>query len=91
MMQPHEQSSQGSSEKSPSSLSKQLLHHVLKNILKITTNERVSFSKWMEHQHYHNLHELCENLPFGLDFIHDYSDYIVNGQHCALESSTLNT
>ena len=89
-MQTYQQSRQGSSEKSHSSQSKQLLHHVLKNVWRITTDERVSFSKWMESHLYHNIHELCENLPFGLGFIHDYSDYIVNGQHCALKSSTMN-
>ena len=82
MMKPYKQSSQGSREKSPSSCSKQLLHHVLKNVLRIATDERVPFSKWMEYHHFHNIHELCENLPFGLDF--DYSGYIVNEQHCAL-------
>ena len=50
--------------------------------------ERVSFSKWMEYNDYHIIHELCDYIPFGLDFIHDYSDYIV---HCALELSTMNT
>ena len=62
MMQPYQQSSHGSNEKSPSSHSKQLLHHVLKNDLRITTDERVSFSKWMEYNHYHNTNELCEEL-----------------------------
>ena len=89
MMQPYQQSSQGSSEKSPSSHSKQLLHHVLKNVLRITTDERVSFSKWMEYNHYHNIHELCEELPFGLKDLYDCSDYIVNGQHCVLKLSTM--
>ena len=84
MMQTYQKSNQGSSEKSPSSHSKQLLHHVLKNALRITTDERVSFSKWMEYNDYHNIHELCDDLHFELKHIHDYSDYIVNGQHCAL-------
>ena len=66
----------------------QVLHHVLKNVLKITTDERVSFSKWMKSNHYHNIHELCEDLPFGLKDLYECSDYIVNGQHCALKSST---
>ena len=80
MMQTYQQSSQGSSEKSPSSQSKQLLHHVLKNVLRITTDESVSFSEWMEYHCYHNIHELCEELPFCLHFIHEYSDYIVHAQ-----------
>ena len=91
MIQPDQQSSQRSSEKSPSSHSKVLLHHVLNNVLRITTDERVSFSKWMENNHYHNIHELCEILIFGLEDLYECSDYIVDGQHCALESSTMNT
>ena len=78
------------SEKSPSSHSKQLLHHVLKNILKIDQDERVSFSKWMEYNYFHRIHELCHDLQFELNHIHDYYDYIVNGQHCALNISTMN-
>ena len=49
------------------------------------------FLKWMEHIGYHNIHELCEELPFGLKYLHEYGDYIVNGQHCALKSSAMNT
>ena len=44
MMEPYPQSSQGSSEKSPNSDSKQLLHHVINDILKIDQDEKVSFS-----------------------------------------------
>ena len=84
MNQPYQQSSQGSSEKSPSSHSKQVLHHVLKNVLKITTDDRVSFPKWKECMDYHNNNELCDDLQFELKHIHDYNKYIVNGQNCAL-------
>ena len=84
MMQTYHQSSQGSSEKSPNSHSKQLHHHALKNVLNINQDERVSFSKWMEYKDYHNIYELCDDLQFELKHIHDYSDYIVNGQHCTL-------
>ena len=91
MMQPYQQSSQESSEKSPSSHSKQLLHHVLKIVLRITTDERVPFSKWMEYNGYPNIHELCEGLPYRLKDLHEYSDYIMNGQYNALKSSTMNT
>ena len=86
MMQPYQQSSQGSSEKSPSSHSRQL-HHVLKNVLKKNQDERFSFSKWMEYNDYHNIHEICDDLHFELKHIHDY---IVNGQHCALKFATMN-
>ena len=78
MMQPYQQSSEGSSEKSPSSHSKYLLHHVLKNVLRITTDERVSFSKWMEYNHCHNIQELCEKRPLLLKHLYECSDYIVN-------------
>ena len=90
MMQTYHQSSQGSSEKSPTSYSKQLLHHVLKNILNINQDKRDSFSKWMEYHYFHNTHELCHDCQSELKQIHDYSDYIVNGQHCALKFSTMN-
>ena len=90
MMQTYHQSSQGSSEKSPNSCSKQLLHHVLKNILKIDQDESVSFSKWMEYNAFHQIHELCHDLQFELKHIHNYSGYIMNGQHYALKSSTMN-
>ena len=90
MMPTYHQSSQGSSERSPNSHSKQALHHVLKNILKIDQDERVSFSKWMEYHDFYHLHELCHDLQFNFDHIHDYSDYIVNGQHGALKFSTMN-
>ena len=64
MMQPYQQSSQGSGEELPKSHSKQLLHHGVKNVLRITTDERVSFSKWMEYNGYPNIHELSEGLPY---------------------------
>ena len=35
------------------------------------------------------IHDVCHCLLFELDHIHDYSDYIVNGQHCALKFSTM--
>ena len=86
MTKPYQQSSQGSIEKSPSSHSThllQVLHHVLKNILKISKHERVPFSKWMEYMASHNVNDLCDDLQFELKHIHDLSDYIVDGQHCA--------
>ena len=39
---------------------------------------------------FYHIHELCHDLQFELDHIHDYNDYIVNGQHIALKVSTLN-
>ena len=90
LMQPYQQSSQGSNEKSPNSHSKQLLHHVLKNILKIEEDERVSFSKLMEYNCFYHIHGICHDLQFKLDHMNDYNDYIVNGQHCALNFSTKN-
>ena len=44
----------------------------------------------MEYHYFHNIHELCHDLQSELKHIHDYSDYIVNGQHCALKFSTMN-
>ena len=90
MMQTYQQSSQGSSEKSPNSHSKEVLHHVLKNVLKTTTDDRVSFPKWMEYNDYHNIYEVCDDLHFEFNHIDDYSDGIVNGQHCAIKVSTMN-
>ena len=40
----------------------------------------------MEYNGYPNIHELCEGLPYEVKNLHD-----VNGQHCALTSSTMNT
>ena len=49
----------------------QLLHHILKNPLKINQDERVYFSKWMDDNDYHNIHEHCDDLQFDLKHIHD--------------------
>ena len=38
---------------------------------------------------YHNINELCDDLQFELKHIHDYSDYIVNGQNYALTFGTM--
>ena len=89
MMQPYQQSIQESNEDSPSANPIQVLHHVLKNVLRITTDERVSFSKWMQDSGYLIVQEICEGVPYILKDFHKY--YIVNGQHCALKSSTINT
>ena len=88
--QPYQQSSQGSSEKSPNSNSKQLLYHFLNNVLKISKDERVSFSKWVEYMDYDNVNDLCDDLQFQLKYIHDLSDYILHGLHCILEFATMN-
>ena len=72
MAQPFQESIQESSEDSPSSNSVQLIHHILKNVLKITAVDRVSFPKWMEYMHYHNINELYDDLQFELKYIHDY-------------------
>ena len=58
--------------------------------MKINQDERVSFTKWIEYNDYHNIHELCDDFQFELKHIHDYSDYIVNGQHCALKFPIMN-
>ena len=29
-------------------------------------------------------YELCDNLQFEIEYIHDYSDYIVNGHNCEI-------
>ena len=89
MMQPYPQSSQGSSEDSPSSNSIQVIHHALNNVLGLFAVDRVSVTKWMEYMHYHNINELCDNLQYELKYIDDYSHYIVNGQNCELNSSTM--
>ena len=66
MTQPFQESIQESSEDSSSSHSIQVIHHVLKNGLKINTDDRASFPKWMEHMHYHNINELCDDLQFEI-------------------------
>ena len=66
-----------------------MIHHVLKNVLWINTDERVSFSIWVEYNGYPNIHELCKGLQYRLKDPDEYSDYIVNGQHFALEPFTM--
>ena len=78
-----------SSEDSPSCISIEVLHHVLKNVLRITTDERVSFMKWMQYHGYLIIQEIYQGDPYILEDFHKY--YLVNGQHCALKSSTINT
>ena len=90
MTQTYKHSSQGSSEKSPSSHSKQVLHHVLKNVMKIRNDEKVPFSKWMEYMAYDNVIDLCDDLQFELKHIHNLSDNIVDEQYCALKFATMN-
>ena len=85
MTQPYQQSSQGSCEKYPSSHSKQVLHHVLSSVLKISKDERVSFSKWTEYIAYDNVNDLCDDLQFEFKHIHDLSNYIVDEKYCALK------
>ena len=90
MMQTFQESIQESSEDSPSSNSIQVIHHVFNNVLEIFPVDRVSVPKWMEDMHYHNINKLCDDLQFELKYIHDYSDYIVNGQNCELKFSIMN-
>ena len=40
--------------------------------------------------HNHNINELCDDLQFELKHIHDYNDYIVNGQNFEVNFSTMN-
>ena len=89
MMQPYHQSIQESSEDSPSSNSIQVLHCVLKNVLRKTTDETVSFTKWMQYHGYLSIQELCEGVPYRLEDFHKY--YIVNGHLRVLKYSTRNT
>ena len=88
MMQPYQQSIQESSEDIHCS-NPQILHHVLKNLLRLFVEERVSFSEWMKHNNYINIHELCEALPCRLKDLHKYSDYIVDEQHFVLKCITM--
>ena len=89
LMQTYHQSSQESSEDPPSSNSIQVIHHVFINVLNIFPTDRVSVPKWMEYMNYYNINELCDDLQFELKHIHDYSDYIVNGQYCELKFSIM--
>ena len=58
----------------------QVLHHVIKHVLGLFVDERVSFSKWIKYNNYINIHELCEELPCRLKDLHEYRDYIVDEQ-----------
>ena len=84
MMQPYQQSFQESSEESLSSNSIQVIHHIFNNVMQVYPTDRASVPKWMEYMHCYNINELCDELQFEFEYIHDYSDYIVNGQHCEL-------
>ena len=75
MMQPYQQSIQESKEYPPSSSSIQVLHHVVKNVLMTTTDERVSFTKWMQYQGYCIIQDICEGVPYILEDFHRY--YII--------------
>ena len=67
MMQPYQESIQESSEDSPSSNSIQVIHHGFNYVVKTIEVERASVPKWIEYMHYHIIHDLCRNVPFGLD------------------------
>ena len=77
-MQTYHQSVQESSEDSPSSNSIQVLHHVLKNVLRITTDERVSFTKWMQYHGYLIIQDVYQGYPYIWEDFCKY--YLVNGQ-----------
>ena len=53
-------------------------------------DESVSFSEWMDDMAYDHINDLCDDLQFELKHIHDLSDYIVDGQCCALKFATMN-
>ena len=74
MMQTYQQSIQESSEDSPSFNPFQVIHHVLKNVLGLFVDERVSFSNWMDYNDYLYIHEPCEELPHRLKDLHECSD-----------------
>ena len=40
--------------------------------------------------HYHNINEIHDDLQFELKYIHEYSDFIVNGRNCQIRFSTMN-
>ena len=88
MMQTYHQSIQESSEESHC-LYPQVIHHVLQNVMGLFVDEIVSFSKWMEYNDYLNIHELSEGVPCRLKDLHEYHEYIVDGQHFALKPFTM--
>ena len=40
--------------------------------------------------HYHNINEIHDDLQFESKYIHEYSDFIVNGRNCQIRFSTMN-
>ena len=72
MMQTYQQSIQESNEDSTSPHPIQVLHHVLKNVLRITTDERVSFTKWMQYHGYLVIQDIREGVPYILEAFHRY-------------------
>ena len=90
MAQPNQESIQESSEDSTSPNSIQVFYHVLNKVLKIKKHEVVSISKWMKYMGYNNFTDLCVDRLIELNYIHDFSSYIVDGQYSALKLGTMN-
>ena len=90
MAQPNQESIQESSKDSTTPNPIQVLHHVLNNVLKVKEHEVISISKWMKYMGYNNFTDLCVDLLFELNHVHVFSNYIVDGQYCALKFGTMN-
>ena len=67
-----------------------MFHRVLNNVLHIKKHEVVSISKWMKYMGCNNFTDLCIDLCFELNHIYVFSNYIVDGQYCALEFGSMN-
>ena len=74
-----------------SSKSLQVYHHVCNKVMDIQNEDEIeSLSKWMTYRGYENFTNLCVDFYRELDNIHDFSDYRVDGQKCALKFGTMN-
>ena len=70
------------------SISMEILQHVLKTVMDIKTDEEVgSFSHWMSYRGYGHFTDICVKFYHVLDSINDYSEYKVNGLRCSLNSA----
>ena len=73
------------------SISMEILQHVLKTVMDIKNDEEVkSFSHWMSYRGYDNFTDICVNFYHILDSIHDHGEYKVNGLRCSLKFSIMN-
>ena len=90
MAQPNQESIEESSQDSSSPNQIQVFFHVINKVIDIKNeDEIVSISKWMKYMCYSNFTDQYNDLCFELNHIHAFSNYILDGQYCALKFGTM--